>query len=173
MTRKQSFRLRHTFWLDMMNHAEQELSEYIETLKAQRTFVKTVRDGLRLMRDLREGRVDVLFELFPLLKAEFIAGVMPKPDNDPSGNEKVQRQLDELKDLLLRSTTPPMVAAPINGPRPLMMAGAAATGPKPLGAPTFDLPRFDDDDTDTLIIAKDTNTDSAQNFLNSMLNLQH
>lgn len=164
MTRKQSFRLRFTFWLDLNAPAENDLADYVEDLKAKRSFVKTIRDGLRLMRDLRAGKTDVLCELFPFVAQQLAT---PPKSNDSSD---IKRELDELKELLLRSTTPPMVAMPAGSPRPLMGAGAV-NGPKPLGAPKFDLPRFDDDE-DTLVISKDTRTDSAQNFLNSMMALQ-
>ena len=160
MPRKQSFRLRFTFWLDMLIPEEQGLADYVAELKTQRSFVRTIRDGLRLMRDLRAGSTDVLFELFPFVRQQLVP---PPPQAGDAGDLK--RELDELKELLLRSTTPPLVAA--------ARSAAPLIGPKPLGAPKFDLPTFDDeDDTDTLILAKDTRTDSALNFLNSMLALQ-
>ena len=62
------FRLRFTFWLDMRKTDEAELAETIETLKLNRNFAATVRDGIRLICDLRAGKTDVLFELFPWLK---------------------------------------------------------------------------------------------------------
>ncbi len=176
MARKQTFRLRFTFWLDMLNDIEQDLADYIETLKTQRSFVKTVRNGLRVMRDLQAGQVEILFELFPWIKAEFIAGVMPKPDTDPSGNEKIRKELEQIRDLLLRNSTPPIVAseAPTGNIRMLTANGAAAPGaPRALNVPALTLPTFDDDeDGDTLIIGRDTSVDSALNFVNSMLALQ-
>lgn len=41
------------------------LAVSIAKLKACRKFVKTIRDGIRLIEDLRAGRLDVLFALFP------------------------------------------------------------------------------------------------------------
>jgi hypothetical protein len=171
MAKKQRFQLRFTFWLDMLDSEGQDLADYVEQLKSKRSFAKTIRDGLRLVRDLRAGKVDVLFELFPWVKAEFIAGITPKPDG--GSDDRMRREFEELKALILSTSNPPIVAAPAGSPRPLMAMGTATSGPQALSVPKFDLPRFDDDDdTDTLILAKDTRTDSAANFLNSMLALQ-
>lgn len=62
-----SFRLRFTFWLDLDKPEENELADYIDELKRQRKFVTTIKQGLRLIRDLRAGNTDVLLELFPLV----------------------------------------------------------------------------------------------------------
>lgn len=58
-------RLRFMFWLDLSKEDEFVLSQHIRELKLERTFVKAVRDGLRLVNDLKNGRTDVLRELFP------------------------------------------------------------------------------------------------------------
>ena len=57
--------MKFTFWLDATKADEDELIDQIEILKQQRLFAKTIRDGIRLICDLRAGQVDVLFELFP------------------------------------------------------------------------------------------------------------
>lgn len=64
---KKSFRVRHDFWLDVVRPDQHEISEYLEDMKHQRLFSKTIRDGVRLIRDLRAGNVDVLCELFPMI----------------------------------------------------------------------------------------------------------
>ena len=69
---KKSFRLRFTFWLDMHKSDEAAIAETIADLKSQRSFVSTIRDGIRLICDLRAGRLDVLFELFPWVRSEFL-----------------------------------------------------------------------------------------------------
>ena len=66
------FRLRFTFWLDMLKEGESAVAETIDTLKKKRLFAETVRDGIRLVCDLRDGKLDVLFELFPWVRAEFL-----------------------------------------------------------------------------------------------------
>jgi len=62
------YRLRFTFWLDMLKPDELALADKIELLKNQRLFAQTIRDGIRLVCDLRAGRLDVLYELHPLLR---------------------------------------------------------------------------------------------------------
>jgi len=163
MARKQRFRLRFTFWLDMLDHEEQALAEQIETLKTQRTFAKTIRDGIRLISDLRAGKLDVLFELFPWVRAEFLAGVQPQKT---AGELELQRQLERLEKLLTEQRT-------VHSDAPRLLQPVTVDGPRALNVPKFDLPRFDDDDeAETLVLTKDTSADSALNFLNSMLRLQ-
>lgn len=72
MARK-SFRQRFVFWLDIEKDHEADIAAAIDGLKQKRSFSKTIRDGIRLIVDLRAGRTDVLFELFPLLKAKLQA----------------------------------------------------------------------------------------------------
>ena len=63
-------RLRYVFWLNLNKLDEHALAEKIGELKARRTFSRTIRDGIRLICDLRQGRTDVLAELFPWVLAE-------------------------------------------------------------------------------------------------------
>jgi hypothetical protein len=151
------YRLRFTFWLDMLKSDECEIADEIELLKNERTFAKTIRDGIRLVADLRKGRVDVLFELFPWVKAEFLAGVQPQ---ETAGEKALREQLKRIEQQLLQQ-----------GNLPLQLpATAAQTGPKAMPVPQFETPVYDDDDA--LVIKKDTSTTSAKNFLNSMMGLQ-
>ena len=163
MTAKR-FRLRYAFWLNLMDSAENSLAERIETLKAERTFAKTIRDGIRLVCDLRAGKLDVLFELFPWVKAEFLTGVQPQKT---AGEVELQRQLERLEKLLTEQQI-------VGSDTPKALQPVTVDGPRALSVPKFDLPRFDDDDNEaeTLVLSKDTSTDSALNFLNSMLRLQ-
>lgn len=62
---KQSYRVMFRFWLDDNRPEEKELIQEIKSLKKNRSFAATIRDGIRLMRDLRQGKTDVLRELFP------------------------------------------------------------------------------------------------------------
>lgn len=59
--------MRWDFWLDVAKPEQHELAEYLEQMKHERLFAKTIRDGIRLIRDLRAGNVTVLVELFPAL----------------------------------------------------------------------------------------------------------
>jgi hypothetical protein len=150
------YRLRFTFWLDMLKPEEVELADQIELLKNDRSFVRSIRDGLHLVTSLRQGRTDVLFELFPWLKNELVSSTSARSEN------ALQRQLERLETLILQQG-----AIPIDAPK------STPGSPKALPVPKFSTPDFDDsDDLDTVIIQKDTSTNSAMNFVNSMLNLQ-
>lgn len=59
------FRQQYVFWLDMNKSDEAALADKIAKLKTCRQFAKTIRDGIRLIEDLRAGRLEVLFALFP------------------------------------------------------------------------------------------------------------
>lgn len=59
------FRLMYRFWLDINNADQRGIAERIEEWKASRTFAKAVRDGLTLIAELQQGRVDALWRLFP------------------------------------------------------------------------------------------------------------
>lgn len=63
--KKERLRQQYLFWLDMTKPNDVELAAKIAELKACRKFVQTIRDGIRLMEDLRVGRLDVLLALFP------------------------------------------------------------------------------------------------------------
>lgn len=108
MKKVDRFRLRFVFWLDMKKPVENELAEQIEQLKATRNFSRTIRDGLRLIIDLRRGNTDVLCELFPLIGERLRQG-------HPS---EVIAVLDEVKTLLGKNGngvgqwTPPQFSMP-------------------------------------------------------------
>jgi hypothetical protein len=61
-------RAQFRFWLDVMKDSELELGFEIVLMKKRRKFQETVKDALRLMIDLRAGRIDVLLQLFPWVK---------------------------------------------------------------------------------------------------------
>jgi hypothetical protein len=94
-----SFRLRFTFWLDLSKDEEFRLSEQIEELKAKRSFAKVIRDGIRLICDLRAGRTDILLELFPWVAERF------QPQADTS-------ELAALVEQFKQAMTMPAVAGP-------------------------------------------------------------
>ncbi|MGB7341462.1 MAG: hypothetical protein WBC91_21375, partial [Phototrophicaceae bacterium] len=60
------------FWLNAKSRQDQTLIELVNQLKNKRSFTQTIRDGIRLVCDLRNGKLDVLFELFPWVRAEFM-----------------------------------------------------------------------------------------------------
>jgi hypothetical protein len=157
MSKQERYRVMHKFWLDLKKNDEDWLDERIHELKKKRTFVKVVRDALRLFLDLKQGKVEVLVELFPWVKAEFMAGVKPQKTVGD-----LELQLERLEKLLTEQR-----AVQHDAPRSLQPM--AVDGSKSLNAPKFDLLSFDDDDElDTLVLTKDTGS-NAQNLLNSML----
>ena len=92
---QKSFRMKFMFWLDVTKEDEDELIGQIELLKQKRLFAKTVRDGIRLICDLRAGRTDVLFELFPWVKD----ALQPMPAAPVE--QGLQAQIARLEALLL------------------------------------------------------------------------
>jgi hypothetical protein len=158
------FRVRQVFWLDMQKEDEFALAETIDKLKQQRTFVRTIRDGVRLILDLRAGRVDVLLELFPFVRTA-LSG------SSGSGNTDEVKALKTMLEQFI-VTNSAGTTYHMGGLKSLP-SGQKQDGPKAMNTKQFDLPRFDDeDDLDTLIVTKDTSTDSAQNFINSLQRLQ-
>ncbi|MEL6524078.1 MAG: hypothetical protein AAFQ07_00075 [Chloroflexota bacterium] len=65
-------RKRYSFWLDRRKPDERAVESLISQMKADRAFTPSIRNGLRLMADLQDGKLDVLFELFPWVRAEFL-----------------------------------------------------------------------------------------------------
>lgn len=59
------YRLQMPFWLDRNREDERELGWYLEEQKKRHKYTATIRDGVRLIWSLREGRADILLELFP------------------------------------------------------------------------------------------------------------
>lgn len=84
------FRLRFTFWLDMLKQGEAAIADAIDSLKDERLFSQTVRDGIRLIMSLRSGKLDVLFELFPWVRAEFLQYM--RDLQIPDENHKMQTE---------------------------------------------------------------------------------
>jgi hypothetical protein len=61
-------RVQFKFWMNIAKDDEFELSMEMMLLKSRRKFATTIKDGLRLMLDLRAGKIDVLLELFPFVR---------------------------------------------------------------------------------------------------------
>jgi hypothetical protein len=99
------FRLRFTFWLDVQKPDEAELAETIDVLKQERTFASTIRDGIRLICDLRAGRVDMLLELFPWVR-ESLQSTPTAPVE-----KGLQEQIARLEALLIAQGNVPIQSA--------------------------------------------------------------
>lgn len=95
---KKDHRLQFRFWLDVIRPEEESLAEYVEDLKVRRSFAQTIRDALRLIRDLQAGRLFVLLSLFPWVEDYFrerFANATPAPQPD-----WLHGQLEQLRELL-------------------------------------------------------------------------
>jgi len=150
-------RMRFVFWLNLANPIELNLAEILENSRTQRQFTGIIRDGIRLIFDLRQGKTDVLLELFPWVKASL------SESEKATSNTALHHQLERLEQLILQQG-----AVPVQLPA----HSTNQSGPKALDVPRFDLPTIEDDDDDTIVLKRDTSTNSAMNFVNSMLNLQ-
>ena len=146
-----AYRVQHRFWLDLDKPEEEALNDQVVDLKQSRAFMGTIRDGLRLIQDLRAGRLDVLFELFPWVKTELYSESAGPSSGD---NDDLKRQIERLEQLLLQQSNGPIMA-PVGGPKPL--AKVASSAPE----------------NDNLLVMKKAKSrgDSAKNFLDSAFNL--
>ena len=143
------FRLKFMFWLDMSKSEEMELAEDIELLKEQRLFSQTLRDGIRLICQLRAGRTDLLFAMFPWLAAE-----VGRPD-EPL-DRAIRQEIEQLRALLAHQQ-----GAGANG----------ADAPRPTPAASSAIAAGEDDEM-ALEVKAVHNGASGKNFLSSLLNLQ-
>ena len=153
MNRK-PYRLMFKFWLDVTKPEEGRIADKIEILKNERTFSQVIRDGIRLMWDLKQGKTDVLYELFPWVQAD-----APSRSLNQSNNPKLASQLKRIEQLLLeQSQTPALEAELGRGEIKRLNVGSMAP------------PSFDDDDIPTINVRKATSngTSATTNFLNSL-----
>lgn len=61
-------RVQFKFWMNIVKDNEFELSTEMMLMRKRRKFKATIMDSLRLMLDLRAGKIDVLLELFPFVR---------------------------------------------------------------------------------------------------------
>lgn len=155
------YRMRFDFQLNVANPDEYAIAETIAWLKAGKLYSKTIRDGIRLITDLRAGSLAVLFELFPWVQAEFLeymASIQP-PKSDTE--VELQQQLLRIEALL----SPSGNSTPTSG-----RGGGKSMTPEPVANT---MSEDNDDDLDLLTVKKSSTTgDVAQNFLNSLKQLQ-
>jgi hypothetical protein len=153
-------RRRFSFWLDFNREDDLLVGSLIDDLKRSKRggFIGAVRDGIRIVHDLRAGRLDALLELYP-----WVADKLDEKRNKESkGGDDLGEKLDRLEQLLLQSEAPGGL---------LMSARQNTGGPKSMTMPSFDLPPLDDeDDAETIVIEKSKadGTQAAKNFLASM-----
>jgi len=109
--RKARFAKQFIFWLNLEDSQEYAIAETIEDLKAERNFSKSIRDGIRLIVDLSQGRTNVLKELFPSI-LEDIKGSNSSTsgNNDPTSSKSeidaLQAKIDALTQAVLSQQVP-------------------------------------------------------------------
>jgi len=107
---EKTYRLQVRFWLDLFRNEEYELAQYVDELKEKRSFASTIRDALRLMRDLKNGRVDTLIQMFPWIADHFKPPVLDDP---------LREQIQQLTALMaISSEEAPAPPRPLGLPAP-------------------------------------------------------
>lgn len=165
-------RVVHHFWLNIWNEPEGKLDNEMRELKKQRKFAETVRDGLRLILDLRAGSLVVLFELFPHLQ-ERLAGQIVVSSSEPTPSADIrslQSQVEQLTQLILQQRIGDgLQSAKMQS----SLSSDAPTQPmKPITNRQIEMPNFDDDDLPTLVSTKSASVDASANLVRSMLALR-
>lgn len=92
-----SYRIMYRFWLDITKPSEKAIADKIDLLKNERSFTSVIRDGIRLVSNLRDGKLDVLFELFPWVRAEFlnyIREALPLPEENTIEIPQLAQQIE-------------------------------------------------------------------------------
>ena len=71
MARKPRKMMMFRFWLDQLNPRDQDAGAHLFALREAKDgrYTNTIRNGVRLIADLEQGRVEVLLQLFPHIQA--------------------------------------------------------------------------------------------------------
>src|SRR5688572_12565305 len=93
-------RFRFSFWLDCKKDDELMVAETIDGLKRQRNFSGVVRDGIMIVNELRQGKVDLLLKLYPWV-ADAIQPQIPVAVNEVD----LHSQIEDLKQIILKQGT--------------------------------------------------------------------
>ena len=144
------YRLKYEFWLEPGKPDHDLVADQIELLKNDRLFASVIRDGIMLISELRQGRVDLLLHLFPWVKEELQKQSLS--DESASDSLNLKREIDELKRLINQQSIP----ANKNGH----------------GGPLF-IPSSEDRNMEVILQVKHAKSDgnSAQNFLDAAFGL--
>lgn len=141
MTKKSRYRLRYTFWLNHSDPGELAVADAIEILKNERSFASTVRDGIMLINELRQGKVDLLLKLFP-----WVVDALRPTHEATVDTDDLKRELVALREAVIARG-----------------GGSHGTPPPKRLAAADDMPE--------LVIQKKSGTDAAANFLASLATL--
>ncbi len=149
------YRIMQKFWLDLDKPDHEEVNEIIFTFKNARTYSKAIRDGLRLVHDLRAGHLDVLFELFPWVRAEFLEYMSSVQPQKSETETNIQKQLARIEELLASTET----------------TSGGAGGPKAMTIPAMDGSIPEESEVTLTIKKAKSPGNSAQNFLDAAFGL--
>ena len=184
-------RLQFRFWMDVNNAIDDAIGEYLDGLKKRRKFTSTIRDAIRLIRDLRAGNTAVLCELFPWIADAF----QPETPGDGMNAllQKIAADTEQLvagvengkyishsepeKSTIVDTSEPGKLKyiSVSDPPEQSKMAEISVTspGPRQMAVPQFAAPEPDNADDDTLLLAirPDANAGkrAAANFVASTL----
>ena len=127
--RQKPYRMMFRYWLDATKDEELALADFCEGLKQTRSFSSTIRQALTLIRDLRAGRLDSLFAMFPWIlgwleeRAEAIAEAKLRADN--SGYpDQFEGYLERIERLLEGTDREPIARIEEREPARLLASGA-------------------------------------------------
>lgn len=190
-------RIMFRFWLDDSKDDENTLIGQVEQLKENRKFTETIRQGIQLITDLRNGSLKVLFDLFPYVKAEFLEYVTSLNQAEQDALEKerqeleayrlqlaetaqqqnnhVQQQLERIEKLLVAQGHTPInsIATIQPNSKPAAIGlnplSKESGGIKPLAVQTDLTHVFDDDDDDFELVVTQAET-SGSNATQNFLN---
>lgn len=158
MSKKQGFKKRFEFWLNYDKPDQIDLAAQIEEMKENRQFAPNVRDGLRLMHDLRNGNVDVLLALFPNIRRMLAT--------DDTGNGGQGGNV-ELAEIIASGVAEGLARAQLPGDKGQVVYHA------PLLQQRTGTPAGGQDDLSSITVKKTASDgQSSQNFLNSLMTLQ-
>ena len=103
-----------SFWLDLNNSFEKLILQEVQYLKAKRIFTQTIRDGFRLIHDLRNHRVDVLLELFPWIEDYFC-----NDNNINKLDEKLEAHLNKVQSFIMQQGAIPVTSGQLPSRTPI------------------------------------------------------
>ena len=162
MAKIKRYRMRFDFQLNVAKDSEFAIAETIKWLKSQGLYSKTIRDGIRLICDLRDGNLDVLFELFPWVRAEFLEYMSSLQPQKSDTELVIAEHLERIETLLSTTGSGSHVSSGVGGPKAMNVPGISA-------------PDVDKDETDVALVMKKSERNghqAAENFLSSAFSLQ-
>lgn len=71
------------FWLNSEKIDELNVADTVAELKQRRSFSAVVRDGIMIVKELKEGKIDLLLSLYPWVK-DAILDMFPPPQPPPT-----------------------------------------------------------------------------------------